>query len=66
MHPPPASLHPDALDGRLELEGSLAVGGTQGPWAAAGRGGERTARLGAPSGPAAVQGRAGPARGAAG
>ncbi|XDA87044.1 hypothetical protein R6Z07F_016751 [Ovis aries] len=52
--------------GRVELESSSAVGGTQGPWATAGPGGERSARLGAPGGPAAVQGRAGPARGAAG
>ena len=66
VYPRPASLHPDALDGRVELESSSAVGGTQGPWATAGRGGEPSAGLGAPGGPAAVQGRAGPARGAAG
>lgn len=48
----------------MELESSSAVGGTQSPWALpAGPGGERSARLGAPGGPAAVQERAGPARG---
>lgn len=66
VHPRPASLHPDALGGRVELESSSAVGGTQGLWATAGPGGERSARLGAPGGSAAVQGRAGPGWGAAG
>ena len=47
VYPRPASLHPDALDGRVELESSSAVGGTQGPWATA-AGVESRARGSAP------------------